>query len=185
MTCSLAQSSGLRAIAAGTVAFLLVGGCSDVPIEASPPYACQVIPVNVFDTALSDDPSQSDDTMQTIINDGDFDSGYFSCTAEKDQYLVIYHQWQGAKQVTEGRKAMLSWEDKDAGNVPPEMGEGRIDSPLSSGWVHWRCGDQPVLSQISYPFVSDRDRRADILRLLEIAQQRYAELNDCEIRPTR
>lgn len=180
----MARSTARGSLTALILATLVFGlaSCSDQEIQNSPPYSCEVIPRHAF--VLTTDPEDQNDPLEVDVKEGNFNSGYYSCVAEKGGSRFIYHQWQG-DQAADGRKIMLSGRKFDAKDVPAEMGEGWVGSPLGTGWVHWRCDDQAVLSEISYPAVRERDEAEDILRLLEIAQQRYAELNDCEIRPPK
>lgn len=167
-------------VAAASMLAILASGCSDTVIENRPPYACTVIPHHVFD--LQADSDENATPVETKVNEGSFTSEFYDCMAENERFRYFYQQWQGSK-AAEGRRAVMSRPVYEHENVPADMGEGWIDSPRGTAWVNWRCDDRPVLSRVSAPGDRERDEKKDLLRLLEIAQERYAQINDCTIRP--
>lgn len=157
-------------------------GCSAPEIENGAPYLCQVIPKDAV--RLVSRPDDEGSAIEEKVLEGNFSGDFYSCIAEKGLSDLGYQHWRG-EPTGQAREGMLSLTGEYAEPVPSSMGEGYVDLVGSPGWVYWRCDGERILSRISYPGERDRDEQQDVLRLLEIAQQRYAELNDCEIRPPK
>lgn len=71
--------------------------------------------------------------------------------------------------------------------IPKSVGEG--ETYMGFGWALWRCDNEPVYISIDlYPSylqpddAPDRDVTRDLVALLRVAQQRYAELAECEVK---
>ena len=94
--------------------------------------------------------------------------------------------------VDEARRRSDGLRCEDPGPPTPLAAQNRPGDPTkaepgSDAWVFWRCDSKPVLTKVVLGHgtpTEGRDPSKDIVRLMEIVQQRYSELNgDCEIRP--
>jgi hypothetical protein len=182
-----------------TLAGALLTACSNAPDAGTPlenkaPYLCTVLPENALTAVFP-----ADRSYEESIGLGTFDDSAFVCSANAgSEAAVSYSQALGRNASREFAKARReSQADSDAEQrVPARMGDGwliprwpgdpRKAERSSGGSVYWRCDGEPVLSTIGLERgtpVAGRGPANDIVRLLEIAQERYAEINHCTIRP--
>lgn len=186
---------GLAVIAA---ACCLLAGCSEdnapaapptEAIQSEPPYLCGVIPessVELMYATVHPRPK----TIKDKVLHGDLTQNEFSCVVKTDKGFTLLNYFQHKGRGSSDRyEDKLSLVDEDImDRIPTRIGIGWVDSSLGGygGWALWNCDNRSVFSEFHYstlPEHDERDLEEDTTRLLEIAQQRYAELNDCEIRP--
>ena len=187
-------------LTASMITLTLLAACAGetpkpgAPLRDDPPYVCQVIPEIALKQVLLTDGSYE----EHVNNDLGVPNNY-SCDASADPTASV------GITLREGSYAEFSYKNIQEDNppdptseerLPVRMGEGWYTKEWSSNpgtetlsshvWVYWRCGRSPALANVwlyGHP-TEGRNASEDLVRLMEIVQERYSELNgDCEISP--
>lgn len=168
---------------------------ANTPLTNEPPYLCQVFPESALETIFP-----ADEHYEEYVPDRIEGSAYYACDVSAGGKAGF-----GYRRV-EGRSAEIDYEMRlqddppdpaSEERLPPRMGTGWYTprwpgdptkaEPGSDVWAFWRCDSKPVLTTVVLGHgtpIEGRDPSKDIVRLMEIVQERYSELNgDCEIRP--
>lgn len=180
---------------------LLIAGCTSEdppakghePIVGRPPYLCQVIPADAPHLLYPVEGSSKQGAYQeSRFSDSKdaFGDNEYICTlkpTEKSHPGQLSYRQFRSSMADEIHENLVRLAGR---SVSSDSGVGllNIDSIAPTGWVYWRCNDDHVLSEISYkkgPGTEERNAREDLTALLRIAQKRFAEIENCEIKPVR
>lgn len=169
------------------VATALLAGCTNEPAAESslinePPYWCELVPKEALVEVqqLEDDEpfTGKEFTAGRMLYRDDYEC---SVSILDQARLVLRVQVYRGDTAREELPDISSRTDLEPAVVPPRLGQGQAS--FDEGWVLWRCDQKLILSYLDLRDASapGREIEPQVIRLLEIAQRRYAELATCDV----